>query len=110
MYTQLKLFTDPMPDPNSETESEDELLLREMRNKRRSNDEGPKHEERDVLHSEMKAYTDLVFELPNKLSSRMGKRRSLKHKTRDIHQRRDNLLRPISWTQIAKRLSPERGS
>ena len=62
MYTQLKLFADPMPDPNSETESEDELPLWEMRNRRRNNDEGPHHEGRDVLHSKIKAYTHLVFE------------------------------------------------
>ena len=61
MYTQLKLFADPTPDPNSETESEDELPLWEMRDRRRNNnDEGPaadpndaqQHEDRDVLHSQ----------------------------------------------------------
>ena len=30
--------------------------------------------------------------MPNKLSSRMGKRRSLKYKTRDIHQCHGNVL------------------
>ena len=39
MYTQLKLFADP-----------------------RNDDNGPQLEDRDVLHSKMKAYTDLVFE------------------------------------------------
>ena len=64
MYTQLKLFADPTPDPNNETESEDEMPLWEMRNRRRrrNNDNGPQHEDRDVLHSKMQAYTDLVFE------------------------------------------------
>ena len=71
MYTQLKLFADPPPGPNSETESEDELQLWEMRDRRRNNnDEGPaadpndaqQHEDRDVLHSKMQAYTALVFE------------------------------------------------
>ena len=33
-----------------------------MRDKRRNNDEGPQHEDRDVLHSKTKAYRDLVFE------------------------------------------------
>ena len=41
--------------------------------------------------------------MQNKLSSHMGKR-SLKYKTGDIHQRRENVLRPISWTQIANSL------
>ena len=62
MYTQLKLFADPMPDPNNESESENELPLWKMRDWRRNDDEGPQHEDRDVLHSRMKAYTDLVFE------------------------------------------------
>ena len=62
MYTQLKLFADLTPDPNNETENEDELLLWEMRDRRQNIDAGPQHEDRDVLHSKMKAYTDLVFE------------------------------------------------
>ena len=62
MYTQLKLFANPMSDPNSETESEHELTLWEMRDRRRNNDAGLQHEDRDVLHFKMKAYTDLVFE------------------------------------------------
>ena len=61
---ELKLFADSMPDPNSETESEKELPLWEMRDRRRkrNNDTGPQHEDSDALHSEMKTYTDLVFE------------------------------------------------
>ena len=61
-YTQLKLFADPMPDPNNETESDGEMPLWEMRNRRRNNDEGPQQEDCNVLHSKMKAYTDRVFE------------------------------------------------
>ena len=33
-----------------------------MRDRRRNNDEGSQHEDSDVLHAKMKAYTDLVFE------------------------------------------------
>ena len=65
------LFADPPPDLKSETKSEDELPLWEMRDRRtNNNDEGPaadpndaqQHEDRDMLHSKMQAYTDLVFE------------------------------------------------
>ena len=80
MYTQLKLFADPPADPNdpqhggdSETESEDELELWELRRKSLAlrdllepDGEDPaadaNDEDCDVLHLKMKAYTDLVFE------------------------------------------------
>jgi len=108
MYTQLKLFADPTPDPSSETESEDEVPLWELRNRRRRrNDEGPQHEGRDVLYSKMKAYTDLVFEHAKHNVSPRG---SLKCKAGDGQQRRGNVLLLISWTQIAKSVSPERES
>ena len=85
MYTQLKLFADPMPDPNSETESEDELPLWEMRDRRRNNGEGPQHEDHDMLHSKMKAYTDLVFEYAKQTVKPYGEEKVLKCKAGDGH-------------------------
>ena len=110
MYTELKLFADPMPDPNGESESEDELLLWEMRDRRRNNAEGPQHEDRNLLHSKMKAYTDLVFEYAKQTVKPYGEEKALKCKAGGGHQRCGNVLLLISWTQIAKSLSPERES
>ena len=77
MYTQLKQFADPTPDPNNETEGEDEMLLWVMRDRRRNNDEGSQHEDRDVLHSKMKAYTDLVFEYAKQTVKQYGEEKVL---------------------------------
>ena len=103
-------FADPTPDPNSETESEDELPLWEMRDRRRKNDAGPQHEHCDVLHSKMKAYTDLVFEFAKQPFKPYGEEKVLEV------QRWGRS--PTPWKRASadlvdsdrKKLSPERGS